>query len=325
MRVRSWMRGCRAGQEQGSIVLEASLVLPVFIFFILFFIYMVQMTLISTALQNAASEMAKQVASSMYPVSLALEAAEGTADSIGQIEIVPSLTIEELAAKFGDTLPEPAGTWMEEAVLAGKKPLEKLRGQVSEAVMDPVMKPLLKPFIEKTVLDYERIHITGVVVPGFDDGSSPYFKIELSYELPIKVPFIYRDTVLQAAAEERLWIGDTGEGAGDGSGTDPGTVNGGIQILSKPEPAIKGVYNTIQARVAPGESANLSIYYKSGSSTAKHIGWTQADAEGTVEWNWFVGTNTTPGIWTFVIETESGQHIEVQFEVIEKNTARERV
>ncbi|MDP4098869.1 pilus assembly protein [Paenibacillus sp. P96] len=323
--MRSRMRGCRAGQEHGSIVLEASLVLPVFLFFILFFIYMVQMTLISTALQNAASEMAKQVASSIYPVSLAIGAAEGAAGTIGQVEIVPSLTIEELAAEFGSTLPEPAATWVEEAIVAGKKPLEQLRGEVSEAVMDPVMKPLLKPFIEDTILDYERIHITGVVVPGFEDGGGPYFKIELSYVLPMKVPFIYRDTVLQAAAEERLWIGDTGEGAGDGSSTDPGAASDGIQIISKPEPAIKGIYNTIKAQIAPGESANLSIIYKSGSSTAKHIGWTQADAQGMVEWNWFVGTNTTPGIWTFVIETESGQHIEVQFEVVEKNTAREGV
>lgn len=323
MRVRSWMRGWRAGQEQGSMVLEASLVLPVFIFFILFFVYMVQMTITATALQNAASEMAKQVASSMYPVSLALEAAESKADSLGQTEIVPNLTIEELVAKFGNMLPEPAGTWVEEAVQSGKKPLDKLRGQVSEAVMDPVVKPLLKPFIEDAILDYERIHITSVVIPRFGghSGNGPYFKIELSYQLPLKVPFIYKDAVLQAAAEERIWIGDTGEGADDANGADAGGANGGIQVISKPEPAIKGEYNTIRAKVAPGESVHLSIYYKSGTSTAKHIGWTQADAEGAVEWNWFVGTNTTPGMWTFVIETASGQHIEVPLEVVEKNTS----
>ena len=45
-----------AKKEQGSMVLEASLVLPVFLFFILFLIFIVQMTLISTALQSTAGK-----------------------------------------------------------------------------------------------------------------------------------------------------------------------------------------------------------------------------------------------------------------------------
>ncbi len=53
-------------REQGSIVLEASLVLPLFLFFIIFLIYMVQMTLVSTALQTTASETVKQVSAKIY-------------------------------------------------------------------------------------------------------------------------------------------------------------------------------------------------------------------------------------------------------------------
>ncbi|MBE0343210.1 hypothetical protein E4V51_22415, partial [Paenibacillus sp. 28ISP30-2] len=58
-------------------------------------------------------------------------------------------------------------------------------------------------------------------------------------------------------------------------------------------------------------------------STAQHLGWTSADADGIIEWNWFVGTNTTPGQWSFVIETDDGQRIEVPFSV-EKTTDGER-
>ncbi len=61
------------GTEQGSMVVEASLVMPMFIFFVLFLIYIVQMTLVSTALQSTVSDTVKMVSTHMYPVALAIE------------------------------------------------------------------------------------------------------------------------------------------------------------------------------------------------------------------------------------------------------------
>ncbi|EHS58120.1 TadE/TadG family type IV pilus assembly protein [Paenibacillus sp. Aloe-11] len=302
--------------EQGSIVLEASLVLPLFLFFIIFLIYMVQMTLVSTALQTTASEAVKQVSAKIYPVSLAVDAASTKIDAVREpLDELPRLSVSEYASKFAEQLPPPIGDWLESAVQGGQKPMEELRGRLTEAALDPVLKPMLKPFMEESVLEYDRIHVTSVHVPSLTGTKDPYFRVELSYELPMKVPFLYRSIVLQAAAEERLWIGDTGEGTGTGDAADDKDEQHSIQLLVKPEPAVKGVYNLIRARIEPGTSANLSIFYKSGQSTAQHLGWTSANAEGMIEWNWFVGTNTTPGQWSFVIETEDGQRIEVPFSV----------
>ncbi|MGQ3479039.1 pilus assembly protein [Paenibacillus sp. TY11] len=302
--------------EQGSIVLEASLVLPLFLFFIIFLIYMVQMTLVSTALQTTASEAVKQVSAKIYPVSLAVEAASAKIDATRKpLDELPKLSVSEYASKFAAQLPPPIGDWVESAVQGGQKPMEELRGRLTEAALDPVLKPMLKPFMEESILEYDRIHITSVHVPSLTGTKDPYFRVELSYELPMKVPFLYRRIVLQAAAEERLWIGDTGEGTGTGEATADKNAQHSIQLLVKPEPAVKGVYNLIKAKVEPGTTANLSVLYKSGESTAQHLGWTSANAEGIIEWNWFVGTNTTPGQWSFVIETEDGQRIEVPFTV----------
>lgn len=63
----------KASSEQGSMVVEAALVLPMFMFFVIFLIYIVQMTLISTALQSTVSDTVKIVAAHMYPVSLAVQ------------------------------------------------------------------------------------------------------------------------------------------------------------------------------------------------------------------------------------------------------------
>ncbi|TQS01213.1 TadE/TadG family type IV pilus assembly protein [Paenibacillus ottowii] len=303
-------------REQGSIVLEASLVLPLFLFFIIFLIYMVQMTLVSTALQTTASEAVKQVSAKIYPVSLAVEAASAKIDAAHEpLDELPKLSVSEYASQFAAQLPPPIGDWVESAVQGGKKPLEELKGRLTEAVLDPVLKPMLKPFMETSILEYERVHITSVHIPSLTETKAPYFRVELSYELPMKVPFLYRNIVLQAAAEERLWIGDTGEGAGTGDATGDKDAKNSIQLLVKPEPAVKGVYNLIKAKVEPGTNASLSVLYKSGESTAQHLGWASADAGGIIEWNWFVGTNTTPGQWSFVIETEDGQRIEVPFSV----------
>ncbi|MCP3744443.1 TadE/TadG family type IV pilus assembly protein [Paenibacillus sp. A3M_27_13] len=302
--------------EQGSIVLEASLVLPMFLFFIIFLIYMVQMTLVSTALQTTASEAVKQVSTKIYPVSLAVEAASAKIDAVREpLDELPKLSVSEYASQFAAQLPPPIGDWVERAVQGGQKPMEELRGRFTEAALDPVLKPMLKPFMEESILEYDRIHITSVHVPALTGTKDPYFRVELSYELPMKVPFLYRSIVLQAAAEERLWIGNTGEGTGTGEATADKDAQHSIQLLVKPEPAVKGVYNLIKAKVEPGTNANLSVLYKSGQSTAQHLGWTSANADGIIEWNWFVGTNTTPGQWSFVIETEDGQRIEVPFTV----------
>lgn len=302
--------------EQGSIVLEASLVLPLFLFFIIFLIYMVQMTLISTALQTTASEAVKQVSAKIYPVSLAADAASAKIDTVREpLDELPRLSVSEYASQFAAQLPPPIGDWVESAVQGGRKPMDELRGRLTEAALDPVLKPMLKPFMEESILEYDRIHVASVHVPSLTGTKDPYFRVELSYELPMKAPFLYRSIVLQAAAEERLWIGDTGEGTSSGDAGGDKDAQHSIQLLVKPEPAVKGVYNLIRAKIESGTTANLSVLYKSGQSTAQHLGWTSANTEGIIEWNWFVGTNTTPGQWSFVIETEDGQRIEVPLSV----------
>ncbi|MNW29240.1 hypothetical protein D3C74_60870 [compost metagenome] len=301
--------------DRGSIVLEASLVLPVFMFFVILLVYIVQMTVFSTALQTVASEVSKQVASKIYPVSLAMNNTSTPLENVDEQEVVPKLTMGEMTEQFGHSLPAPIGLWVGDAVRLGIEPFDRMKGKITEAMLDPVAKPLLKPFMDDSVLDFDRIHVTNVHLPALRDRSDPYFRIELSYVLPIRIPFIQRELVLQATAEERLWIGDTGEEAGDESASD---VTGTIQLIEVPRPAIRGVYNKIRARIEPGGSANLSIYYKSGASIARHVGWAVADEQGYIEWNWFVGTNTTLGTWSFVIESDSGATLEGPLEVAYK-------
>lgn len=303
--------------EQGSIVLEASIVLPIFIFFIIFLIYMVQMTLISTALQSTVADTVKMVSTHMYPVSLVIEQqspqnADESTEQTGSWTI-PKLSLSDWATQYTNTLPSPLGEWMNAAVSKAETPLQDLKNQVVEAVLDPVVKPILKPYMESKVLKYERIHVSNIQIPNLRTRTDPYFGIEVSYELPVKVPFLNKKIVIQAKAQERLWIGETDEKS---SGDEESDDSQPISVLEKPDPAIVGKKAKVRAQIAPNGSANLSVFYKSGESTAKYLGVKVADGAGYIEWEWSVGPNTTPGTWPFVITTQDGKRLEVMFTVV---------
>ncbi|ASA26125.1 hypothetical protein B9T62_01190 [Paenibacillus donghaensis] len=310
---------------------EAAMVLPVFLLFVLFLISIVQMTLYSTALQSTASDTVKVVAAHMYPAALAEErwgeenpgsqqendsgagrnsAAEATPWSI------PRLSVEDWGAGYADALPEPMDGWLRSVLQKGEGPLQQLQAEASESVLDLAVKPLLKPYLSSTLLDYERIHVSNVLVPKLKEKDSrPYFGLQVSYELPMKVPFLNKKIVLEASAVERLWIGDTGEG-GSGSDDPDQEEDSGILILEKPDPGVANKQGKIRAKLPPDAKANLTIFYKSGKSSARYLGWKQADENGYIEWEWKIGVNTTPGNWPFVIELEDGRKLEVTFTVV---------
>ena len=305
---------CSPKKEQGSMVLEASLVLPVFLFFIMFLIFIVQMTLISTALQSTAGEAVKQLSTKIYPVSLAFTPSDSAGgEGSGGGWKIPELSLTEWAEGYASSLPEPLSDWVRSAAASGEQPLQEIKTSVLETVLDPTIKPLLQPFIEPTLLNMERVHVNGISIPDLKNKTNPYFRLELSYELPVKVPFLSKPLRIQAAAAERVWIGDTGEGADGSAGS--GDTAGSATVLSKPDPAYIGNNATIKVKVEPGASANLTIFYKSGESSAKHIGWATADENGIIEWTWFVGTRTTEGTWSFVVETGDGTKTETTFNV----------
>lgn len=312
--------------SQGSMVLEASLVMPVFIIVIFFFIYMVQMTVYSVQMHIAASNAVKQVSAHIYPIALAIDDKHSEQNAEGeshgrQMNVfewsMPKLSLSEWAGQYADSLPEPLSGWMSDAAAKGDEPLNDIKNSMLEAVLDPVMKPLLKPFMQDTLLREEHVHVSRVTVPDLKTGKNPYFGIELSYELPIKVPFSNRKIVLQARAQERLWIGDTDE-LNEGGSAEQAEGQAPV-ILSKPDPAFAGHKARVSARVEPGTVAKLTVYYKSGVSQAKYLGEASADEHGVAEWQWLVGGNTTPGTWTFVVETEDGLRTAADFVVESPN------
>lgn len=162
--------------SKGSIVLEAALVMPVFIIVVFFFIYMVQMTLLTTQMNTLASNAVKLVSSHIYPVALAVEA--HAKENVNETENasnlkIPKLSLVDWADQYAADLPSPLNEWIREAAVKGDEPLQDLKNSVLESVLDPVMKPLLHPFLEGTLLHEERLHVSRVTVPDLRTGVIP--------------------------------------------------------------------------------------------------------------------------------------------------------
>ena len=326
----------KINQIRGSIVLEASLVMPIFIMFIFFLIYIVQMTIILGQMHTLSANATKLVASHIYPISVVVEnykeppspspSSNLNPSSISTSNInttwsIPRLSLSEWSERYTSKLPEPLSSWMKKAVDKGVTPLEEMKTQVSEAVLDPIIKPLLRPLLKHTSLYEPRLHVSSIIIPDLGKGSHPYIGIELSYELPIKVPFTSKPIFLQTKAVERIWIGDTGEGKADDKkgNIDDGPNGTPATILLKPEPAYIGRKAKVKAKVEPGTTATLIVYYKSGVSTAKYLGEAAADENGVLEWEWLVGGNTTPSSQgTLVVETETGGRTVDNFNISNK-------
>lgn len=295
-------------KTKGSIVLEASLVMPVFVMFVFFLIYIVQMTITLGQMHTLSSNAVKLVSAHMYPISLAVDSHGKSSESKSTSWTMPKLSLEEWGNEYASKFPEPLAGWMKDAINKGITPLQEMKTSVAEAVLDPVVKPLLKPLISGTGLKEERLHVSSLVIPSFSKGKQPYVGIELSYELPIKIPFTSEKIVLQTKSVERAWIGDRGQGEGEHSGASGEEEKGkAATVLAKPEPAYTGRKTKVRVKVEPGTKATLTIYYKSGASTAKYLGEATADANGQIEWEWLVGGNTTPNsAASLVVETEDG-------------------
>lgn len=305
----------QASGERGSIVVEASLVLPVFLFTFIFLVYIVQMTAYSTVLQTTASEAAKQVSVHLYPVQMAADQLKKTEPVSKVLQGFAKISFSELADKYASSLPDPINGWVKEAAATGDVPLRSMKDQLSSAVLDPVVKPLLKPLIQDGPLREDRLHVIGITVPTTGESNEPYFGVELTYELPLKVPFTGKPLLIRAKAEERAWIGDTGEGGAAAADGETGGETGTVTVTSVPSPAYPGQQATVRAKAAPGESVSIKVVYKSGRSTARYLGRQTADAAGNLSWTWLVGGNTTPGEWSLVVESDKGALAEASFEV----------
>lgn len=317
----NWMRRF-IGDGRASITLEAALMLPMVLFLFLFFVYMIYASIITTSLQSAATNTVKQVAAHMYPIELIVKKGESEdRESKSPFLRKPpamalKMTARQFAERFSNALPPPLNQWASEHVVDWAERRAEAAGEWGQArVGAALFKPLLVRYGIQGILKEERIRITHMKLPDIVDKEEPYIAIEVEYDLPMRVPFLLKTITIAARASERVWIGDgpqsrTSGGEANAEGDAPPAF-----VSLEPDPLLPGRKAKLVIKAIPHEKVELVVFYKSGKSKARHIGWAEADADGNVSWEWLVSGNTTSGEWRLVVNTEDGRTAERQFTV----------
>ncbi|WP_127530564.1 hypothetical protein [Paenibacillus kobensis] len=300
--------------EAGSIVLEASIVVPVFLLFMMALVIVIQSAAAQMALQSASVQTAKQTAAHWHPVTLAsqqLSAAASGGSAPGQ----KLASWRGIAAKAAGWLPDPIGK-LSSAALRGDSGV--IADYAASVGAKSVLAPVLTGYADQGVLKPDRVVLSEVVLPSLEDEEKAYVELLSEYVFPVRVPFSGRALVMKERVVERAWTPDSVPAAAAYGSAD--TVELNIQIVSlQPEPLRPGKRATIVARTSPNTPLTLSILYKSGYSVARNVGTVTSDANGYAEWTWLVSGNTTPGIWSLAVTASGGGSAGRTF-VVEKSS-----
>ncbi len=324
-----------ARAEEGSILLEAALVMPVLLLFLVLLAAFVQFSAAETALQAAADRAARQTAAHIRPAMLLLQqdgsklpesapidskdpGHESPFETVQKVDSSPSRPQlpdwRQAAAEAAAYLPDPAGQ-IAAAVLQGD--WKALADMAAEPVGIAVFEPFLRKAAEDTPLEPSRITLASLSLPDLEGGESGFLKLEAEYEFPLRVPFLGKKIILHRTAAERVWIPDPLPSQGRADAPDSSSTVKITQLY--PIPARPGRKATLEAVASPGIQVTLEVRYKSGNSVSKHVGTQTADASGHVEWTWLVSGNTTPGQWEVVVTTSDGASASMPF-IVQKKT-----
>lgn len=273
------------------------MLMPVFLLFVFFLIFMVQTAIASMALHGALSQTVRQAAEMWYPISAAIEQARGTNayDTVKQWDAKLAKAGEAIS-KIGPLLPSPIDEWAAQAA-SGEWSLDRQAAKLA-------FEQLMKPFVDEDALDRSRLRLTNVELPDTEDRSRAYLTLQAEYTLPMRVPFIGKKLIIRQSARERVWVGGTVTQAHLPAGEATALQVDFVSL--EPDPVRPGRKATLVVRTKPRAAVDLFVLYKSGLSQAKHLGTATADDAGFVSWTWHVSGNTTPGQWMLKV-TGAGQ------------------
>lgn len=100
------------------------------------------------------------------------------------------------------------------------------------------------------------------------------------------------------------------------STTPPVTESSGITFISWPETTSRNRDVTVKIKGTQNTTYSITVYYKSGASTADGLEDKTSDANGNVSWTWHIGGRTSPGTFKIVV-SGGGDRETVEFIIVE--------
>jgi hypothetical protein len=207
-------------------VLEAALILPFFLAFLLLLNCLIRIAVVESKLQKAVGETAKVLAVHMEPVELLYAEAKGKWNETRPAQLLERTAeqikdarskvtdAEAMAERMESLLPDSILQWVEWE----KERREQLEAKGQEAAdglvhrsVDPVVNrafvPIVLHYADPGYLRSEQLTVTEVTFPDFEDHGQAFVGIEAQYDYKLPVPFMNKTLHLRKKAWERAWVG----------------------------------------------------------------------------------------------------------------------
>lgn len=179
--------------ERGSITLEATIVFPFFVVFIITLAVIMKLVVAQMALQSTVSETAEQIATHYYIVTYCEDTLHGnTMDFLGGL---PGMDV--LNEKLPDIIKKPIVDYVANTI---KTQLSNW----STCLIETGGNQLLRENADKNKLYADSRLTTDVQV----DENEKTCKVTAKYKVKLPIPFFSKEVVMQAHAMESLWVGN---------------------------------------------------------------------------------------------------------------------
>lgn len=190
-------------KENGSITLEAAMILPFFMLFIMFLATLIRISIADMALYKATSETSEIIVSFGYPAEIARSTVEDIATSKLESLLPEDLSLDEVMSFANDGIE----FFFPDVDISGS--IESFFDSIAAGPLEMMIQNKFADAVgSETLFKKDNLTVEDVDVPSVGGGSGgDYLKIEVSYDIPISFPFVNKTITLSKTSYERLWTG----------------------------------------------------------------------------------------------------------------------
>ncbi|WP_026906274.1 TadE/TadG family type IV pilus assembly protein [Paucisalibacillus globulus] len=190
-------------KEDGSITIEATLIIPIFLFFILFLTSLSKITIAEMALEESMSETAQGVAHYSYLAMVGQKQIQTASEGF-----VDSLT-ETASGKLGNHA--VANYLLDKLATIGKDMIPS-SGQALNYFSDSIYEGMIIDSYKEKVNSSDFFNPNGITVtnstfPQSTSGEGADVLIEAENELKLVLPFFEKTIKIKKVVVERAWVG----------------------------------------------------------------------------------------------------------------------
>lgn len=178
--------------------LEAAMVLPFFMLFIVFLAMIIRLAIVDMALYQSLAETNEVVVTLAYPADLATTAVSNIVEE----------KFDGLSEKF-EIDPQLAKDLLNDSMeyLGINIDVNGYLDSITPGLVEPIIEDKFSSRLGGNFFDPTNLKIDSIKTPTSFTGDGAFLEINASYDVDISIPFVEKTITLKKTSYERLWAG----------------------------------------------------------------------------------------------------------------------